>query len=99
MSAELATRHRAAVARVVYLAQDRLDLGVAAVELAETMAVPREGDDKRLTRVARYLHSHPDHMRNGTWHRKRQTQLFQRRTPIGLHAKNHVDRIQEGLCS
>ena len=30
-SAELATKHRAAVARVVYLAQDRLDLGVAAV--------------------------------------------------------------------
>ena len=28
MSAELATKHRAAVARVVYLSQDRLDLGV-----------------------------------------------------------------------
>ena len=42
-SAELVTKHRAAVARVVYLAQDRLDLGVAAVELAETMAIPREG--------------------------------------------------------
>ena len=47
MSAELATRHRAAVARVVCLAQDRLVLGVAAVELAKTMAVPREGDDER----------------------------------------------------
>ena len=43
VSAELATKHRAAVARVVYLAQDRLDLGVAAVELAKTMAIPREG--------------------------------------------------------
>ena len=31
VSAELATKHRAAVARVVYLAQDRLDLGVAEV--------------------------------------------------------------------
>ena len=31
VSAELATKHRAAVARVVYLVQDRLDLGVAAV--------------------------------------------------------------------
>ena len=41
MSAELATKHRAAVARVVYLARDRLDLGVAAVELSKTMAVPR----------------------------------------------------------
>ena len=43
VSAELATKHRAAVAWVVYLAQDRLDLGVAAVELAHTMAIPREG--------------------------------------------------------
>ena len=33
--AGLATKHRAAVARVVYLAQDRLDLGVATVELAK----------------------------------------------------------------
>ena len=33
VSAGLATKHRAAVARVVYLAQDRLDLGVATVEL------------------------------------------------------------------
>ena len=35
VSAELATKHRAAVAQVVYLAQDLLDLGVAAVELAK----------------------------------------------------------------
>ena len=63
VSAELATKHRAAVARVVSLAQDRLDLGVvAAVELAKTMAIPREGDDERLKRVARYLHFHPDYL-------------------------------------
>ena len=62
MSAEFATKHRAAVARVVYLAQDRLDLGVAAVELANTMAVPREGDNERLNCVARYLHGHPDYI-------------------------------------
>ena len=66
VSAELATKHRAAVARVVYLAHDRLDLGVAAVELAKTMAIPREGDregDKeRLKRVARYLHGNPDYV-------------------------------------
>ena len=62
VSAELATKHRAAVARVVYLAQDRLDLGVAAVELAKTMAVPREGDNERLKRVARYLHGNPDYV-------------------------------------
>ena len=62
VSAELATKHRATVARVVYLAQDRLDLGVAAVELAKNMANPREGNDERLQRVARYLHGHPDYM-------------------------------------
>ena len=59
VNAELATKHRAAVARIVYLAQDRLDLGVAAVELAQTMAIPREGHNERLKRVARYLHGHP----------------------------------------
>ena len=42
MSAELATKHRAAVARVVCLSQDRLDLGVRAVELAQTMAIPKD---------------------------------------------------------
>ena len=43
MSAELATKHRAAVARVVYVAQDRLDLGVAAVELSKTMGCSKIG--------------------------------------------------------
>ena len=62
VSAGLATKHRAAVVRVVYLAQDRLDLGVAAVELAKTMAVPRESDTERLKRVAQYLHGHPDYI-------------------------------------
>ena len=60
VSAELATKHRAAVARVVYLGQDRLDLGVAAVELAKTVAILNEGDDERFKRVARYLHGHPN---------------------------------------
>ena len=58
VSAELATKHRAAVARVVFLAQDRLDLGVAAVDLAKTMAIPRGGANERLKRVARYLLGH-----------------------------------------
>ena len=62
VSAELATKRRAAVARVVHLAQNRLDLGVAAAELAKTMALPREGDDERLKRVGRYLHGHPDYL-------------------------------------
>ena len=48
--------------RIVYLAQDRLDLTVAAVELNKTMAIPREGDSERLKRVARYLHGNPDYV-------------------------------------
>ena len=62
VSSELATKHRAAFALVVYLAQDRLDLRVAAVELARSMAILTEGDDERLKRVARYLHGHPDYL-------------------------------------
>ena len=75
VSAELETKHRASVVWVVRLARDRLDLGVAAVELAKTMAIPREGDDERLKRVARYLHGHPDYLQ---WYhfRKKRTQLF-----------------------
>ena len=60
VSAELATKRRAAVARVVYLSQDRLDQGVAEVELGKTMAIPREDDGERVTRVARYLRG-PDY--------------------------------------
>ena len=52
MSAELATKHRAAVARVVYLAQDRLDLGVAAVELAKT---PWQFRERVTTNVSNVL--------------------------------------------
>ena len=51
VSAELATKHR-----------DRLDLGVVAVELAKTMAIPREGDNERLKRVARHPHGNPDYV-------------------------------------
>ena len=43
VSAELATKHGAAVARFVHLAQDRLDLGVAAVELAKTISNSKRG--------------------------------------------------------
>ena len=60
MASDAARRHRSAVAVVVYLSQDRWDLGVAAVELAKTMARPRLGDEVRLRRVARYLATYPD---------------------------------------
>ena len=63
VSAELAAKHRAAVANGFgVLGSGSADLGVAAVELAKTMAIPREGDDERLERVARYLHGRPDYM-------------------------------------
>ena len=87
---------RAAVARVVYLAQDRLDLGVAAVELAKTMAVKREGDKERLKRVARYLRGNPVTC-SATQFRKKQTQLFCPRMPIGPHVAKHVVQTQEVL--
>ena len=35
---------------------------MAAVKFAKSMAIPREGDDERLKRVARYLHGHPDNL-------------------------------------
>ena len=62
VSTELATKHRVAVARVVYLAQDRLDLRLAAVELAKTMAIPRDSHKERLKRFARYLHGNHDYV-------------------------------------
>ena len=71
--AELATKHGAAVARVVYLAQDRLDLGVAAVELSKTIDIPREGDNERLKRVTFMVILITC---NGTHFRKKQTQSF-----------------------
>ena len=101
VSAEFATKHRAGVARVVCLAKDRLNLGVAAVELAKTMAVPREGDDERLKRFARYLHGHPDPPDYIQWYPVQEEILnscFDPRMPIGLRAENRVDRIQEELC-
>ena len=76
VSAELATKHRAAVARVVYLAQDRLDLGVAAVELAKAMAIPRE---RVTTNVSNVLHDTcmvTQTVCNGTHFRKTRIQLF-----------------------
>ena len=43
VSAELSMKHRAAVAPVEYLAQDRLDLGVAAVDLAKNHGSSERG--------------------------------------------------------
>ena len=63
------------------------------------MAIPREVDDERLKRVARYLHGHPDYMQWYPVPGRNEHSCFDHRMLIGPHAKNHVDRIQEGLCS
>ena len=55
MTPEDARRYRAAVARVVYMAQDRIDLALTACELAKSMANPKVGDETRIKRVGRYL--------------------------------------------
>ena len=68
--ADLAGKHPAAAARIVHLAQDRLDLRAVAVELARTMAMPGAGDEARLKRVARYLRGR---MFDGTRSRTRRT--------------------------
>ena len=51
--------HRGHVARVVYLAQDRMDLSVSVCLLASSMANPRGSDQARLKRVGRYLQGRP----------------------------------------
>ena len=54
-----ATNYRRGVARVKCMAQDRLDLSVAARIMSQFMAQPREGDDVLLKRVIRYLKKSP----------------------------------------
>ena len=53
-----ASRHRRCVAIVVYMAQDRPDLCVAACHLARSMSCPTVEDHVKLKRVARYISSH-----------------------------------------
>lgn len=51
--------HLGGVARLMYLAQDTVDLSVAACKLAPSMAQPRKGDEIRLKRPVRYLRGRP----------------------------------------
>ena len=48
MSPIEATKFRRGFAGVVYMAQDRLDLGYASKELAKKMARPKQGDEVAL---------------------------------------------------
>ena len=54
-----ARRHRSAVARVVFLAQDRPDLDVVACTFAKTTAHPKIGDEWLVKRVCRYIKGRP----------------------------------------
>ena len=96
VSAELATKHRAAVARVVYLAQDRLDLGVAAVELAKSKVIPR-GRQMNVSNALRDTFMVILIGCNGTHFRKKQTQLSCPWMLIGPHVAKHVVQIQGAL--
>ena len=55
-----AKKFRRAAARLNYMALDRPDLAVAANLLSRSMVQPREGDDKKLKRVLRYLQGQPE---------------------------------------
>ena len=59
MNGEEAGKFRRAVAMVNYMAQDRPDLGVAANLLSRHMSTPRQGDERQLKRVLRYLRGRP----------------------------------------
>ena len=59
MEASAATKYRRAAARFNYVAQDRPDIAVAANQLARSMAAPREGDEKGIKRLIRYLVGSP----------------------------------------
>ena len=96
VSAELATKHRAAVARVVYLAQYRLDLGVAAVELAKPWPF-QERFTMNVSNALRDTFMLILITCNGTQFRKKQTQLFCPRMPVGPHVAKHVVQTQEAL--
>ena len=61
VSAELATKHWAAVAGLC--TWPRIDWIWEWRQLsAKIMTIPREGDDERLTRVARFLHGQPAYL-------------------------------------
>ena len=97
VSAELATKHRATVPRVVYLAQDRLDFGVAAVELAKN---PWQFQERVTTNVSNVLQDISMVILttcNGTQFRKKQTQLSCPRMPIRPFVAKYVVQIQEAL--
>ena len=67
MTPEEATKFRRGVARIVYLAQDRVDMAFCSKELAKKMARPSVGDEVALKRAIRYLKSKPRALYEYPW--------------------------------
>ena len=67
LSPEDATSFRAAVARMNYLAQDRVDVSFSAKELCRAMARPTTGALTRLKRAVRYLSGRERLVTNFYW--------------------------------
>ena len=63
-----ASAFRAAVAKLNYLTQDRIDIATATNLLARWMSKPREGDSVALKRVLRYLRYHPECILTSPYH-------------------------------
>ena len=62
-----ATRYRALVARLNYLALDRPDIQVGVKEAAKKMFAQRASDWKLLKRLGRYLKGHPRAVQVFVW--------------------------------
>ena len=59
MTPEDATKFRRGVARIVHLAQDRVDMAYCSKELAKKMSRPSVGDEIALSIAIRYLKYRP----------------------------------------
>ncbi len=55
----MATGYRAAVARGIYLAQDRSDIQFPVNKLSRKMSKPNTGDFRKLRKLGRYLMGSP----------------------------------------
>ena len=60
LQGELATKVRRGIARINYMAQDRIDLSAAAKAMSQHMSQPREGVLNSLKRCVRYLKKYPE---------------------------------------
>ena len=80
-----ARRHRSAVVRVVYVAQDRPHLDVVACIVSETWSRPREGDEVLVKSVCRYIKGRPRYVQ--VYEYQEQVSWWCRRTATGRHAE------------